>query len=78
MSNRPSQNTGMEIPISENTMIPLSIGLFCFTAARIPRGTEKITVKTSDTIASFMVFGKRERTSLVTERLFVYDVPKSP
>ena len=54
-------------PIRETTMLTLSTQVFCFTAARMPRGRASRMDTTAATSVSCTVYGKRAMISPVTE-----------
>lgn len=62
-----SQKMGMDTPIRETTMLTLSTQVFCFTAARMPRGRASRMDTTAATSVSCTVYGKRAMISPVTE-----------
>ena len=54
------------------------MGLFWYTAERIPKGTANTSMMTSDRRASLMVGHSRASNMAATGCLLWYDVPKSP
>jgi hypothetical protein len=77
MSMIPSQKLGTDCPIRETTEIAPSIGVRCFSAARIPSGKLNNRAITTATAASRPVAAIRFRTSSPTGRFSHSDSPKS-
>ena len=78
ISSRPSQNTGMEIPISPRIIVKLSKKEYCFVAEMMPIG---IPIRMAIVMAardSRMVDGKALMISFMTGRPLLYDVPIFP
>ena len=70
-SKSPTQNAGMETPISDTTMASLSRQVFCPTAEATPMGTPIIRDSTTLTRAMMAVRGNLSMISADTDRLLM-------
>ena len=68
ISNRPSQNTGIERPIIANIMVIVSNHEYCFMAEIIPHGMPIIIAMIIANAESFRVYGNAVRISCITGR----------
>ena len=75
---KPSQKTGIEIPILARTIVPTSMEVLCFKAEIIPKKTPTMIATTSPPKASSIVTGNLSTKICVTGRLNLIEFPKSP
>ena len=78
MNINPTQKAGMEKPARAKKLHSASTQVFCFKAARAPRGRPITTEKTMLKNASVNVAGKLTAISSITGVFVLIDSPKSP